>query len=140
MNDPRDNPPIPSPTERPRPGAVIHSQKEWKNAPQIVKGWAYVLNWFSIILIPLAALVTVVGEDAPEEPVIKGIMVFLYFISWMIAIWHSYSLKRGASYAWTTQIVLSILGFCAVPLGTVLNLYILSQWFKPETKRWFGKV
>jgi len=140
VNDYSRTPPIPEPIGQPHAVAVVSQNLEWKDAPPIVKGWAYPLTWLSIIIMPLLILMSIIGVE-PDEGVIEKIVTAGFLsLMWGIAIWHNRALKKGLSYAWGTQIVLSVLGLFGFPLGTLINIYILSQWGKPETKRWFGKV
>jgi hypothetical protein len=48
------------------------------------------------------------------------------------------ALGRGLPLAWRVQVALSVLGLLYVPLGTALHALLLWQWFRPETKAWFG--
>jgi hypothetical protein len=136
MNDP-NYPPIPSPFEPlPEAGEPV-ARTEWKDAPKVVRGWAYPLTWLSIALLPLVILAVMLNSDSGNLAERIGQAV-LYFLLWAVAIWQNGALKRAAPSAWITQIILSVLGLLGFPLGTIINGYILSQWFQPETKAWFG--
>ena len=52
--------------------------------------------------------------------------------------WLLIGLKRGTKAAYYVQLAVSILGLLNFPFGIVVNVYILYQWFRPETKAWFG--
>ena len=138
MND-FGHPPIPSPDQLPSDFTPTSIQREWKDAPKIVTGWAYPLTWLSIVVLPLIIAAIFLGMMEKESPAERAGMAIFYAVLWGVAIWHNRALKRGASYAWPVQIILSILGLCGFPVGTFINIYILSQWFKPETKAWFGQ-
>ncbi|MBV9867085.1 MAG: hypothetical protein JO316_17155 [Abitibacteriaceae bacterium] len=71
-------------------------------------------------------------------PVGGIVMAFFYGLLLAVDIWLNRALKQGTPAAWTVQIVLSALGLCGFPIGTLIHGYILSQWFSPETKAWFG--
>ena len=53
-------------------------------------------------------------------------------------IWLLVGLKRRYLAAWRVQAALAVLALLAFPLGTILHALILTRWFKPETKAWFG--
>lgn len=48
------------------------------------------------------------------------------------------SLRKGNPVAWHVQMVLSLLGLLGFPIQTVIHALVLSKWFKPDTKAWFG--
>ena len=129
MND-FNQPPIPSPFEplRPTTAFVLQAPRVWKDAPKIVKGWASPLMWLAIIVLPIVILAILFGGISNiRQPGERIGMAFFYLAFWAVAIWHNRSLKKGAPHAWVTRIVLSILGLCGFPLGTFINIYILSQ-------------
>jgi hypothetical protein len=136
MNDPT-HPPVPSPLDPPLEAGEPAVRGEWKDAPKVVKAWAYPLTWLSIVLLPLVILAVMLNSDAGNLAERIGQAV-LYFLLWAVAIWQNGALKRAAPSAWITQIILSVIGLLGFPLGTIINGYILSQWFQPETKAWFG--
>ena len=143
MND-LNQPPIPSPFEPPQANNNssdhVFENKDWNNAPKIVRQWAYPLTWLAIIITPLALLALFIGEESANYALeIKLVGAFLYLLGWIISIWHNRALKRGQPLAWNAQIVSSTFGLCGFPLGTFISIYVLSQWFKPETKAWFGQ-
>ncbi len=104
---------------------------DWKSAPKIVRNWAYQLSWLGIIFLPL---LIVVGLFSSQRSIL---VVVLYAALWGVDIWLNRALKKGAQSAWVAQIILSILGLLAFPVGTAIHAYVLSQWFKPETRAWF---
>jgi hypothetical protein len=137
MNEPNPLPPIASPYGGGTPIQPPPLQpKEWANAPKIVKGWAYPLTWLGIIFLPLVIIMTFVTAKDPIEAVIAAI---LYGILFCVDIWLNINLKRGTRAAWTGQIVLSAFGLLGFPVGTLIHRYVLSQWFKPDVKAWFGQ-
>jgi len=40
--------------------------------------------------------------------------------------------------AWQAQILISGFGVLGFPIGTLIHGFVLSKWFKPEVKDWFG--
>lgn len=140
MND-FNQPPIPDPFQQ-QPVPQLAS-REWKNAPPIVKGWAYPLTWLAIIGLSIFLLITWIGgNETRSDPVGDGIVkiitsaIYVFFI--VFNIWLNGALKKVTSAAWTLQIINSALGLCGFPIGTLIHAYVLSQWFKPEVKAWFG--
>lgn len=134
-----NRPPLPTPDGNvfaPEP-TLLPQRGDWKSAPGIVRGWAYVVTWLNIIVTPLLAVVSLVDEKT--DAIEKGIFVFVLALVWIFAIWLNRALKKGTPAGWTGQIIFSILGLLSFPIGTAIHGYILSQWFKPETKAWFGK-
>lgn len=137
---PYSQPPIPSPDGNLPPVAPVVSNGDWQSAPPIVRGWAYPLTWLAIVVFPILILVSLMGGDkdlsSPGERIILAAIYALFFGG---AIWLNRALKKGAPAAWIVQIIFSALGLLGFPLGTIIHGYILSQWFKPETKAWFGQ-
>ena len=92
--------------------------------------------------------------NAEGGPNVEGI-VFLVFLVTFLAVnsWLNRGLLSGKAAAWVTQLVLSTLAFALSLLNITsprfnpilpiiiiaIHGFILSQWFKPETKAWFGK-
>lgn len=135
MND-FNQPPIPDPFQTTTALPVI--ARDWQSAPPIVKGWAYPLTWLGIVVFPLliiAVLATGGNSQSPAEGIAAAVVYGVFFV---VTIWLNRALKKGTAVAWTVQIILSVLGLCGFPVGTLIHGYILSQWFKPETKAWFG--
>ena len=133
-------PPIPTPDGNlspvQRPDLVIN-RSDWKSAPPIVRGWAYPLTWLNIVATPVIMLASFAdGNSVSAEKISLSVFLGLLFI---FVVWLNRVLKKGAPAAWNGQIVLSIIGLFGFPVGTLINVYILSQWFKPETKAWFGR-
>ena len=108
----------------------------WKSAPPVVRNWAYQLTLLGLIFLPVVIFVAFTGMRgaAPNLP-----MAVAWSILWCVDLWLNRALKRGDANAWNVQIVVSALGLLAFPVGTLIHAYVLSQWFKPETKRWFGR-
>ena len=129
------------------PPGVAPVQREWKDAPSIVKGGAYPLAWLAIVIIPLVMIAVLAGvsDDSGRgnlpgsDPVERGVYLVIFGVLLGINIWLNRALKRGASAAWVVQIIISVLGLLSFPVGTLIHGYLLSQWFKPETKAWFGR-
>src|ERR1043165_8488816 len=109
--------------------------RDWQSAPKIVKGWSYQLSWLAIVVAVLGiVLVPLGGQLSPAERL--GGVIF-YAVLLALYVWLNRALKNGVPAAWTAQMILSILGLIAFPLGTLIHGYILSQWFKPENRAWF---
>ncbi|HEX8236489.1 MAG TPA: hypothetical protein VF600_11070 [Abditibacteriaceae bacterium] len=137
MQTPTNHPPIPTPDGSYVPAPALSSGGDWKAAPKIVKNWAYQLTWLAIVLLPIVVIAAVFTSPMPAGEA-AGLILF-YSVLWAVNIWLNRSLKKGAPAAWVTQIVISVLGLLAFPIGTLIHGYVLSQWFKPETKAWFGR-
>ena len=135
MND-FNQPPIPDPFQQ-QPVPQLAS-RDWKSAPPIVKGWAYPLTWLGIIILPLIIIAAIAGVGDNQSTFERIAAAGLYSVLLAVDIWLNRALKKGTSAAWTVQMIISILGLCGFPVGTLIHGYILSQWFKPETKAWFG--
>jgi hypothetical protein len=146
MQPPYSPPPIPNPID-PNFAGPIGPRGDWASAPKIVKGWAYPLTWLGIVVLPIVmGLALFGGGDARTAERIgaaggpQGMVVaIIYGALWAYTIWLNRSLKKGAPAAWAGQIALSALGLLGFPVGTIIHGYILSQWFKPEVKAWFGQ-
>lgn len=138
MQSPYSPPPIPSPDGRNFSSTPLPNRGDWKTAPGIVRGWAYPLTWLVLIVLPLALLG--LFFDDRRDPLERTVLLIFFAVMWGVNLWHNRALKSGAAAAWVTQIVLSILGLFGFPLGTFIHAYVLSQWFKPETKAWFGRA
>ncbi len=137
MNDPY-RPPIASPDGNVAPLPPASTVRgDWKSAPKIVRGWAYPLTWLGIIILPFILAGSLLSGNASGAARV-GVAV-LYGILLGGDIWLNRALRTGNRAAWTGQIVLSCFGLLGFPLGTAIHAYILSQWFKPETKAWFGQ-
>jgi hypothetical protein len=94
----------------------------------------------AIVVFPILVLVSLMGGDSDaSSPAERVILAAIYALFFGGAIWLNRALKKGAPAAWVVQIIWSALGLLGFPLGTLIHGYILSQWFKPETKAWFGK-
>jgi hypothetical protein len=133
--------PIPDPFQR--PPQMPQTPRDWKNAPSVVRGWAYPLTWLGIIGMAIFIGVSLLGYSDPANaqpaPMIERVIeAAVYSVFLAATVWLNYALKKGIAAAWTVQLIFSILGLCGFPLGTAINVYILSQWSKPEVKAWFG--
>ena len=147
-------PPIPTPDGNftpVQPQATIMDRSDWKTAPSIVRGWAYPLTWLGIVVLPFAMLGTMALISRAG---IIAVLLLAFFVALFAAdIWLNQNFKKGAPAAWVLQIVLSSLSVLSLPIslltrggnpigsivGFLIHGYILSQWFKPETKAWFGR-
>jgi hypothetical protein len=144
MNDP-NRAPIPDPFQP--PPSAMHStpmvSHEWSNSPQIVRS-ARLLTFLAIGVLSLLLLVVWLLGDVREPNAGQGVaekigMSLFYGMLLVVNIWLNGALKKGTRAAWTVQIILSALGLLGFPLGTLIHGYLLSQWFKPEVKAWFGQ-
>ena len=140
-NSPFSNrPPLPTPDGNvfpPDPVVVNNVRNDWKIAPLVVRGWDYIVTWLALIILPFVMVAGFSDEDSNTGEKIGG-LIFVALIFAMF-VWLNRALKNGKPAAWTAQIVVSVFGLLGFPLGTAVHAYILSQWFKPETKAWFGK-
>jgi uncharacterized membrane protein YeaQ/YmgE (transglycosylase-associated protein family) len=132
-----NQPPLPTPDGYLPPVVSIQTGGDWKSAPKIVKNWAYQLTWVVLFFLTIGLLAGLfsVWESAGEKVfgvVFTGLIAALF-------LWLGRALKNGAPAAWTVQIIVSVIGLLFFPFWTLVNIYVLSQWFKPETKAWFGK-
>jgi hypothetical protein len=131
--------PIPSPdgnVRAPEPVTSNVVRGDWKSTPIVIRGWAYPLTWLYIGLFVLAFIAGLMSKDSASEK-IGGLVIISLILA--VFIWLNRALRLGTSAAWTVQLVASVVGLLAFPLGTLIHGYILSQWFKPETKAWFGR-
>ena len=148
MQPPYSAPPIPSPYGG-QPGFAPGQRGDWSTAPKVVKGWAYPLTWLGIIVLPMLIGVLLLSGanfgmgpsigSPPTSAVERGVAALLYGVLLGVNIWLNRALKAGKPAAHTVQTVLSCLGLLAFPLGTAIHIYILTQWFRPEVKAWFGR-
>jgi len=151
---PFSTPPIPTPDgnfPQAQPQNTTMTHDDWKTAPSIVRGWAYPLTWLGIVILPLAMIgAGILIKTAGTT----GILLMAFFLALFIAdVWLNRSFKKGVPAAWIVQIVLSGISVLSLPInllsrggnpiggmiGFAIHAYILSQWFKPETKAWFGR-
>ena len=110
--------------------------RTWETAPKIVKGWAYPLSWLGIVFWSLVMMSSAVMDEE------MGLRIVAFLASagfFAVMIWLNRGLKKGTQAAWILQIIFSTLWLLAFPLWTIVNGYVLSNWFKPETKAWFGQ-
>jgi hypothetical protein len=78
------------------------------------------------------------ADSAEEVGRITGcIMIIVLAIG--LPSWLAQEFRKGNPKAWSVQIAFSALGLLNCPLGTLINGYILSQWFRPDVKVWFGR-
>ncbi|HEX8551783.1 MAG TPA: hypothetical protein VF681_09535 [Abditibacteriaceae bacterium] len=108
---------------------------DWQSAPIVIRGWAYTLSILGMIVVALVGIAGLTQNEPIAEKIGGLLFVGLLFGTFF---WQRKAIRRGAANAWVVQIILSALGLLAFPLGTLIHGYILSQWFKPEVKAWFG--
>jgi hypothetical protein len=139
MNEPTFESPIPTPD-----GHVLNRNdidadevysRPWKQAPSIVRGGAYpvaLLYGFFGLIFMLIGLLPDEGSGEKVAIVIGGLILV------GLTVWLCKGFKNHSKTVWRVQIVLSCIGILGFPLGTIIHGFILSQWFSPETKAWFG--
>jgi hypothetical protein len=115
---------------------VVANREDWQNAPIVIRGWAYTIAFLGMLAGAVMSVMGLFNDDSMAEKA-GGLIFCILFFAGML--WQRTGLRRGTGAAWTVQIVLSALGLLAFPLGTLVHGYILSKWFKPEVKAWFGQ-
>lgn len=148
-------PPIPTPDGNFTPfrPETTMDRGDWKSAPTIVKSWAYPLTWLGIIGFPLGIFGAWVRVS--RSGVAALLVLILFVVLFAAVIWLNRNLKKGTSSAWQVQIAVSSFPILNLPISLfaftrggnpiggiirfAIHAYVLSQWFKPETKAWFGK-
>lgn len=158
---PFSSPPIPTPDGSFSPVQKLKlpmDRSDWQTAPKIVKGWAYPIARLGIFLWPfIIALGLWEIHRRGHFGIMTGTtayaMMLIYALLFVTDIWLTSNIKKGVSAAWTVQLIKSCFGvlnslrYIVLPgkthfsgvIGLAIGAYILSQWFKPETKAWFGK-
>ena len=114
--------------------------------PTKVKTIVYICNilgWFYIIASLLAALFFLVlfpDKIIGEMPPIVTIALCLFFIIMgCLLIVTAKGTKKKKTSARTLGIVISIITlFTNVPLGTIIGIVLLVNFFSSETKEWFS--
>ena len=117
----------------------FNSGRTWTNAPSGVRS-ARALAWLGAFFSGILSIVFVVllfsgGVKGANFSIIN---MAVYSIFFPFYIWLLFGLKRGDKTAYYGQMVISIIGLIGFPIGTLISAYILYQWFRPETKAWFG--
>lgn len=139
-NSPFTNrPPLPTPDGNvfaPEPTPIV-ARGDWKSAPFVIRCCAYPLTWLGIIIPPCFVLFVFFQKSPVSEE--KIFLTVLAGLCAFFAISLNDVLLTGKHSGWIIQLIVSVLGLLWFPIGTAINTYILSQWFKPETKAWFGK-
>ena len=69
--------------------------------------------------------------------VIFGIILAVCLFSIWFHIWLGLGLLAGKKSCWYMQVVLSVIGLLAFPIGTVLNGIILFLFFRPNIREYF---
>ena len=140
MQDPTFRAPLPTPDGNTPARTPMMSDVhlgDWQTAPVVVKGWVYPLTWLALVVLPIA-MIAVLFMPQQSSAERFGLFV-LYAALFGFQLWINRGIKKGTPAIWTVQMILSILGLVGFPIGTLIHGYILSQWFKPETKAWFGR-
>lgn len=130
-------PPIPKPDGSISKNDLIQTSGDWQCAPKLVRIWAYYLAVISIALLAamlIGAALTTNDLKFYDRSIVLGFFVLPLSIN----IWLAISLRNGGKTAWVLQVIVSFTGLITFPIGTILHAYILSRWFRPETKSWFG--
>jgi hypothetical protein len=128
--------PIPLPEGLPPSPVPVVKSGDWHSAPLVVRSWAYTLAFLSMWIVFLFGALSLIGPEPMPQKI--GITIFCLAL-FAVFLWQRKKLQNSAILAWKLQILLSILGLIWFPLGTLIHGYILSQWFKPEVKAWFGQ-
>lgn len=152
MQDPTFRPPLPTPDGQIAPPLTpTYAPGDWQSAPTVVKGWVYPLTWLSIVFLPFVLIglfraLSIMGNMVVPLIILNG--AFL-----VTQIWLNRNVKKRTPAAWVVQIVFSGIviasqawgmgqnganGIAGI-IGILIHVYILSQWFKPEVKAWFGR-
>lgn len=77
------------------------------------------------------------GVSESDTPLLDASIGLVFFIPFLVyPILTTRGLKRRNPKAWKGQVFFSVVGLLGFSLGTAIFGYILSQWFKPETKAW----
>jgi len=145
MND-LNRPPIPAPKAFISTTSVAAARPDWSHAPSVVRNWAYPLASLVKIIFLLIVLIrlfysVMLAPTALRHPVFALSVAILCFFIYITVLFDRLQtmFKKGDPTAWNAQIVLCVLGVLVFPIGTLAYGYILSQWFSPETKEWFGR-
>jgi tetratricopeptide (TPR) repeat protein len=119
---------------------AVGGPHRWAEAPQIVKS-ARFLNFFSfaVSLLVILTIVLAAISDSSTDALVGAVVLLIFCVPFAaLFLWLAIAHKNATRAAWTVQIVLSIIGALFFPLGTLIHVYLLCYWFKPETKFWFG--
>ena len=108
---------------------------DWATAPKIVKNWARQL---AMLGVAGYLFVGVVYSSQAHSALERVILILICGAMFALNAWLIWALRKGISAAWSVQLVVSGLGLLNCGIGTILHGYVLSQWFKPEVKAWFG--
>lgn len=125
----------PLPVLSPPPAAASGKQ------PSIVRD-ARIVNLLGLgicvigVLGMMAVLFGEVETADNQAGAVFGILVYVCFGA--LNLWLARGHKRGNPAAWSVQRFVSVLCLLGFPLGTLIHALLLSKWFKPETKAWFG--
>ena len=137
-------PPIAAPPQGVAPPAPRMTTRAGGGEIPTVVRVARLLNFIAVFLALLAALFWVMcifavkrGQPAGEIAMVAFgglvVMAFGLFLGWV-----GKSLGEANSLAWRLQMGLSVMGVGGFPVGTIVGVYVLVNWFKPEIKAWFG--
>ncbi len=113
--------------------------RTWSNAPMGVRN-ARALAWLGALGCgcTLIMLIVLVVTSALSQDISRTIVLLIDSIMFPFYVSLINGLKIGSKMAYKVQRVLSIIGLINLPVGTLINAYILFYWTKPETKAWFG--
>lgn len=121
----------------PIPSDATPKARHWNSAPDVIRLWAYYFSCFVAFVVTVGVLLLVCGViDISDE--LKHVAIPFYAGISLFHAWHIFSLRRGAAVAWWVQVFISAWAVWGFPLFTIIHCIIFSQWFKPETKAWFG--
>ena len=107
-------------------------ERTWKNAPSIVRD----VRLLTVLVICLYVGYMISGivnirHGGPVNPVIYGLHTA--FEIWMLK-----AMRLGIRPGYYIQNVLSVLLLFNMPIGTIIGIFILVKWNKPENRAWFG--
>lgn len=141
--NPYQPPPIASPDGRVAPPPIPNAANsvvrgDYKTAPPIVKS-ARALALLTIIVgaLFLVGALMIIDSTGSIEASARPLLLSILCVG--MGGWLSFGHRQGQSVAWTGQVVLSAIGLTGFPIGTLIHGYLLSKWFAPEVKAWYGR-
>jgi hypothetical protein len=118
-----------------------NSDSTWGNAPTGVRN-VRALAWLGLVgsFGCSAWLVLRMLESLDLDVIAQIGMVMLALLLPLIYFWLDYGLRRRLKAAYYVQMVVAVIGLFLflAPVGLFMNAYILCQWFRSDTKDWFG--
>lgn len=103
-----------------------------------VRFW-YMFQIVIICLVLVFGLLAVSGGHNSGGDVFGGIAVMIVYGFSLVVLIAAYILAgRRTTAGYYIVLVLSIIGILAFPIGTIISVYILTKWFNPDLKAWYG--